>query len=341
MKKETSYSLLPHNTFGINAICSRFYEYSSESELRDILAETAARPDEPLLHIGSGSNLLFTKDFDGSVLHSAIKGLEASCLDDGETVLVRAGAGEDWDCVVGRCTAEGWYGLENLSLIPGEVGASAVQNIGANGSEAADFIEQTEAICLSTGECRTFTNAESRYGYRTSIFKQELRGKYAITHVTYRLSRKFSPNLGYGGLAQELSRQQISPASLTPENLRNLIIDIRRNKLPDPSETGSAGSFFINPVVSTEKFTVLQEKYPDMPHYTVEHGVKIPAGWLIERCGWKGKNLGPAGVYAKQALVLVNLGGAKGCDIVRLSDAIRKDVSATFGIEIHPEVNFI
>ncbi len=340
MKQLHSYSLLHHNTFGIDAHCNRFCEYSSTEELCQLINELHSHPDEPFLHIGGGSNLLFTKDFEGTILHSAIKGIETTDNPDG-TVTVRAGAGEDWDEFVAHCVAEGLYGLENLSFIPGEVGASAVQNIGAYGTEVADCIEQVEAVSLSDGSVRSFINKECQYAYRSSIFKTTLRGQYAITHVSYRLSRTFKADISYGGLSREITARGLSTENLTAQTLRDLIIDIRRNKLPDPKDIGSAGSFFINPVVSTEKFAELADRYPNIPHYPAPNGVKVPAGWLIEQCGWKGKKLGRAGVYEKQALVLVNCGGATGSDIVALSDAIRADVRQTFGIEIVPEVNFI
>lgn len=354
MKEVLNYSLLPHNTFHIAAQCRRFVEYASVEELQALISEgrlqgAQSRADK-LLHIGGGSNLLFTDDFDGTVLHSAIRGITVQEAGDADAVIVRAGASHVWDDFVAYCTAHGYYGLENLSLIPGEVGASAVQNIGAYGSEAADFIHTVETVELATGRTRTFTADECRYAYRNSIFKQELRGQYAVTYVNYRLSRRFSPRTDYGGLARELERRGMAPESLTPQSLRELVIDIRCSKLPDPADVGNAGSFFVNPVVSAEKAQQLLADYPAMPHYEVSGGVKIPAGWLIEQCGWKGRRVSKTaadgqvstvGVYPKQALVLVNYGGAVGSDIVRLSDAIRHDVSAHFGIDIHPEVNFI
>ncbi len=340
MKQIEQYSLLNHNTFGIDARCNRFCEYTSVEELQQFISTLHQEPQRHLLHIGGGSNLLFTKDFEGTILHSAIKGIETTDNADG-TVTVRAGAGEGWDEFVAHCVANGLYGLENLSLIPGEVGASAVQNIGAYGTEVADCIELVEAVSLSDGTVHTFINKECRYAYRSSIFKTALRGQYAITHVSYRLSRTFKADISYGGLAREIAARGLSAEGLTAQTLRELIIDIRRNKLPDPKDIGSAGSFFINPVVSTEKFAELAARYPNIPPYPPPDGVKVPAGWLIDQCGWKGKKLGRAGVYEKQALVLINCGGATGSDIVALSDAIRADVRHTFGIEIVPEVNFI
>lgn len=332
------FSLLHHNTFGIDARCDDFREYDRVEQLCAIFSEMHGRR---WLHIGSGSNLLFVKDFNGLVLHSRIKGHEVT-EQDKDHVWLRVGSGENWDDLVAWCVENGFYGLENLSLIPGEVGASAVQNIGAYGVEAGQFVDSVETVEAATGKKRTFRSEECEYAYRSSVFKHAERGKYAVTHVTYRLPRHFAPDLEYGAVRRELEARHVSAGSVTPQTLRNLIVEIRRAKLPDPRETGSAGSFFMNPVVSAERFRSLQEKYPEIPHYAMEGGgVKVPAGWMIERCGWKGRSLGHAGVWGKQALVLVNLGGASGRDIVRLSDAIRADVKDKFGVEILPEVNFI
>ena len=331
------YNLLAHNTFGISETCRRYVEFSTVDELRRVL-KSLSPADFPLLVLGGGSNLLLTKPFQGTVLHSAIRGIEHS--DDGDDILLRCGSGEVWDDVVAYAIAHGWYGMENLSIIPGEVGASAVQNIGAYGREAKDLIETVEAIDIETAEDIVFKNPECGYGYRQSKFKNEWKGKYVITHVTYRLSKHFTPYLDYGNIRAELERRGINEPSA--DDVRRVVTDIRNAKLPDPKKEGNAGSFFMNPVVCREVFGILHEQYPDMPHYYVDSDhEKIPAGWLIDRCGWKGRSMGPAGVHDKQALVLVNKGGARGMDIVRLCDAIRDDVKKTFGIEIHPEVNII
>ena len=336
-----NYNLKPHNSFGTDVRCKRFVEYSTIEELRKIIAELYARSEARVLHIGGGNNLLFTKDYDGVVLHSALRGVDV-LSSSGEDILVRAGSGEDWDNFVGKCVASGRYGLENLSLIPGEVGASAVQNIGAYGVEVCNFIESVEAVDAQTGETTVFRTEECRYGYRSSIFKHELKGRYYITAVVFRLSKVFNPDLKYKAIENAMEERGLTPEAMTPQALRQLIIDVRRSKLPDPKEVGNAGSFFINPVVKRETFERLYAVYPQMPHYLLPTGeVKIPAGWLIEQSGWKGKSLGKAGVWPLQALVLVNLGGATGQDIVMLSDAVRQSVKDKFGIEIYPEVNFI
>lgn len=334
------YSLLSHNTFGIDAHCRTFVEYADVTELQGVIASLRGQGETSILHIGGGSNLLFTRDFDGVILHSGIRGIHKDA-EDGQYVRIRAGAGEDWDAFVDHCISHGWYGLENLSLIPGEVGASAVQNIGAYGAEACQFIDTVEGVDLHTGEVRTFTAAECEYAYRDSVFKRALRGRYAITHVVYKLQCRFTPNLHYAAVAQELEARGISPAGVTARTLRDVICEVRRAKLPDPAVAGSAGSFFMNPVVSREQCAALLARFPEAPHYEVDGGMKIAAGWLIQQAGWKGKSLGPAAVWPKQALVLVNHGGATGQDIVRLSEAIRGDVRDMFGIDLHPEANFI
>lgn len=340
MNVQSNFSLLGHNTFGIEAHCRTFVEYADIPELQRVIADLRQQGEINVLHIGGGSNLLFTKDFDGVILHSGIHGIHKENEDE-QNVWIKVGAGEDWDQFVDYCISHGWYGLENLSLIPGEVGASAVQNIGAYGVEACQLIETVECVDLQTGVVRTFTTEECKYAYRDSVFKRELRGKYAITHVVYKLQRSYSPNLNYAAVSRELETRGIQPADVTAQEMRDIICEVRRAKLPEPGVVGSAGSFFMNPVVSHEECEQLLKKWPDAPHYEVEGGVKIAAGWLIQQTGWKGKNLGKAGVWPMQALVLVNLGGATGQDIVKLSDTIRKDVRDMFGIDLHPEANFI
>ncbi len=340
MEIRTNHSLLEHNTFGIEVKASRFVEYASVDELVGFIRSLSqdGGAGRRLMHIGGGSNLLFTRDFDGTILHSAIKGVELVEADDAKgEVLIRVGAGEVWDDFVAYAVRQGWYGVENLSIIPGEVGASAVQNIGAYGVEAKDVIERVETVALTDGQVRVFDASECEYGYRTSIFKTSLKGMYAVTHVVYRLSLTFRPQLGYGNLTARVDNL----ATLTAQALREIIIDVRNAKLPDPKIQGNAGSFFMNPVVGRDVFESIRREYPDMPYYEVTDGVKIPAGWLIEQSGWKGRRLGRAGVHDKQALVLVNCGGATGQDVLALCDTVRADVRAKFGVDIHPEVNVI
>ncbi len=343
MKEYKDYSLLNHNTFGMDVKAKRYVEYDSEEELKNLIPTL----DGEVLHIGGGSNLLFKGNFEGTILHSAICGIEelstVNCqlsTVKGE-VLVRVGAGEVWDDFVAWAVERGLGGVENLSLIPGEVGASAVQNIGAYGVEAKDVIAMVEAVDLQSGEKRIFAPQECDYAYRQSIFKKQLKGRYAITYVTYRLQKTPQLKLDYGNLRTVLTNQSNVNSQLSIRQVRQAIIDIRNAKLPDPKVQGNAGSFFMNPVVSREKFLSLQKDYPQMPYYEVEGGVKIPAGWMIDQCGWKGKALGRAGVHDKQALVLVNLGGASSEEIITLCNTICKDVYEKFGIDIHPEVNLI
>lgn len=337
MKDLTNYSLKNHNTFGMDVKCRRFIEFDSIEELQHILT-SLTEADKPLLFIGSGSNILFTKDFEGTVIHSAIKGYAATKVDG--NVMLRCGSGEIWDNIVNMCVKNGLYGAENLSLIPGEVGASAIQNIGAYGVEAKDLIHEVEVVDTVTGEIRTFTNAECEYSYRWSKFKGEWRNRYIITHVTYSLSENFAPHLDYGNIRSELVAKGIQ--SPTATQLRETVIDIRNKKLPDPKVEGNAGSFFTNPIVHKKKYEELVAEFGTVPHYPIDDDrVKIPAGWMIEQCGWKGKSLGKAGVHSQQALVLVNRGGASGKDILKLCKTIEKDVYAKFNIEIKPEVNII
>lgn len=313
-------SLLPYNTFGIDVKARLFIEYYSLDELRQVLKE---HKGEQILHIGQGSNLLFTRDFNGIILHSGMA--RAKFLDD-ETV--EAQNGLRLDDMIAQLTDMGYSGLEKLSLIPGEVGASAVQNVGAYGVEAKDVIERVYTIDVETLEERVFSNEECKFGYRDSIFKHELKGKYIVTSVVY----KVKPG----------------EASKTREE----IIQTRMAKLPTVGEVGSAGSFFMNPFVPEEKANELLAQYPDMPHFALpvspslegRAGVglcKIPAAWLIEQCGWKGKTLGGAQVWPKQPLVIVNANNASAKDIMELAAAVSASVKEKFGIDIHPEVNYI
>lgn len=337
MKDFYDFNLKGHNTFGIDVKCRRFIEFESVDELLQIV-NSLTDADKPLLVLGGGSNMLFTADYEGTVLHSAIKGHVAVQTDEG--IMLRCGSGEVWDDIVSLCVSNRMYGAENLSLIPGDVGASAVQNIGAYGAEAKDIILKVEAVDLQTGKMCEFTNEECEYAYRKSKFKGEWRNRFVITYVTYKLSEVFCPCLDYGNIRAELEKRNIKVP--TAEQLRNVIIDIRNEKLPDPKVEGNAGSFFMNPVVPKAKYEELVARFGNVPHYSVDdNNEKIPAGWMIDQCGWKGKSLGKAGVHSRQALVLVNRGGAEGKDIVALCDAIKRDVRDKFGIDIVPEVNII
>ena len=340
------------NTFGIDARCTRLLEFSSVEELKEHWSEIAeARRQGNILIIGRGSNLLPTGDYDGLVVRSRIMGRSLIAPDK-----IEVGSGETVDEIIAWSIAQGLYGMENLSLIPGEVGASAVQNIGAYGVEAKDFIVSLHALDIETGEIVGITNEQCEYGYRQSRFKKDWKNRFVITDVTYQLSTTFTPHLDYGNIRKVLEEKGIScdikDGRLTAQLLRDTIIDIRNAKLPDYEVEGNAGSFFMNPIVSKEKFEELIAKYPNMPYYPIttpasslgragEGAVKLPAGWLIDQCGWKGKTLGRAGVHDKQALVLVNKGGATGEEVVALCRQVQKDVLERFGVEIHPEVNIV
>ena len=310
MRDLSNISLLPYNTFGIDVKAKRFIEYYSLDELRDVLQ---ANRNEQILHIGQGSNLLFTKDFDGIILHSGMA--RARFIDD-ETV--EAQNGLRLDDLIAQLTDMGYSGMEKLSLIPGEVGASAVQNVGAYGVEAKDVIIRVNTVDIQTLEERVFTNEECRFGYRDSAFKHELKGKYIVTSVVYHVTP---------GEAAKTRRE---------------IIETRKAKLPSVGEVGSAGSFFMNPFVPEEKANALLKQYPEMPHFPSPQGVKIPAAWLIEQCGLKGKTLGGAQVWNKQPLVIVNATGkAKPEDIIALAKLVSDSVFDRFNIRINPEVNYI
>ena len=329
MNQYFQYPLIERNTFGIAALTYCFAQYSSVRELQDFIS--TRHTDEPLFHLGGGSNVLFLADYPGTILHSCIHSVSI----DGN--LVRAGSGIVWDNLVALTLSKGLYGLENLSFIPGEVGASAVQNIGAYGSEVANFIEAVEAVDLTTGEQLTFAAADCHYAYRRSRFKEEWKGRYAVTHVVYRLSPVFEPNLTYAPL-----RPLADEPALTAGQVRQAVGDIRRSRLPDPAQLGNAGSFFTNPIVPTDQAEELLARYPQMPCFSTADGrSKLSAAWLIDQAGWRGRSLGRAAVYEKQPLVLVNLGGATGSDLSRLAQAIIADVEARFGIVLTPEVNFV
>ena len=336
MRIEQNYSLLKHNTFGLDVKTKYFVEYENEADLQKLLRDEYFFSQQ-FWHIGQGSNLLFLGDFDGIIVHSAIQSL-GKIEETADFVRLKVGAGMDWDSFVAYCVQNGWGGLENLSLIPGEVGASAVQNIGAYGAEAADCIEEVHTYFLETGEKKIFSKAECEYAYRHSFFKKpENKGKYYITHVIYKLSKKPEFRLEYGNI-----REYLRDRLVTLETVRKAVIEIRESKLPDPKKIGNAGSFFVNPYVGTAHYEGLKKQYPDIPHYPVnDEVVKIPAAWLIEHCGLKGKMIGGAAVYEKQPLVIINQGNASGQDIADLAAEICKSVNEKFSIDLQSEVNYI
>ena len=322
------------NTFALSARAAWFADVAEPAQL---VALTRA-PDWRKLRrfvLGGGSNLLLTSDFDGLMLHVCIPGRKL-IAEEADAWMVRAGAGENWHEFVRWTLEQGWPGLENLSLIPGTVGAAPIQNIGAYGLEVAERFQHLEALDLATGETVLFDCAACQFGYRDSVFKRAAAGQYLISAVTFRLPKRWRPVTRYADVAQELTALGITHPTAT--DVSDAVIAIRRRKLPDPAQLGNAGSFFKNPVVDTETFQRLIARYPDAPHYPQPDGaVKLAAGWLIERCGWKGRNLGSAGVYEQQALVLVNRGGARGADVLRLARAIQDSVQTTFAVALEPE----
>ena len=336
MKINQQTSLLPYNTFGIDVTADFFIEYDSVADLQDVLRSEIVKKNK-MLPVGGGSNLLFLNDYNGIILHSGIHSIK-KVREDADSVFLEVGSSVIWDDFVGYCVDNGWGGAENLSLIPGEAGASAVQNIGAYGVEVKELIVNVNAVEVETAELKTFPKEECRYGYRDSIFKNELKGRYIITSVVFRLNKNPEFRLKYQHLEEEVKKN----GELNLPNIRKTIINIRESKLPDPKILGNAGSFFMNPVIPKEQFLSLQVRYPQIPHYfDSETSEKIPAAWLIDQCGWKGKHIGNAGVHEKQALVLVNLGGATGTEIVYLAEQIQQSVKSKFGIELKPEVNYI
>lgn len=335
MKILENVPLKKYNTFGLNYIAKRLVHVENESDAKDVLKNL--RSEDRLLIIGGGSNLLFTGDFMGTIIKPDISGIKIEKKENPK-VIVSAGAGVNWDSFVQWTVDNGLYGIENLSLIPGDVGASPVQNIGAYGTEIKDHIEKVETISLSDLSCRTFGKEECGFGYRYSIFKGSEKGKFLVSRVHFSLSSSPVFNIEYGALRNELGHNE----ELTLKNVRDAVIRIRKSKLPDPEVTGNAGSFFKNPVVPEYVASKLREKHPSLPAYHESAGfVKVPAGWLIEQCELKGKRFGKAGVHEKQALVLVNYGNATGEDIFNLSEFVKNSVLSKFGISLEREVEVI
>ena len=334
MKQHTNFSLLKYNTFNIDINAQTFVEFDSPKEIKDwIIGE---RMREPVLVVGGGSNLLFTSDFKGTVLYPAFKG-KAIVEDNDQFCLVYFAAGEEWDDCVAWAVENDLWGIENLSYIPGHAGAAPVQNIGAYGVELAELVESVEGIYLESGEGFIKNKKECDYDYRYSIFKGPLKHKTVVTGLTLRLKKKPDPRLNYGGLKEEVDMM----GEVDLRNIRQAVINIRMRKLPDPKEKGNGGSFFKNPVIDSFDYKALQNKWPEIPGYFLQHQkrVKVPAGWLIEKAGWKGKKIGRTGVHENQALVLVNNGGATGFEIAELAKKIQNSIEQQFGICLEPEVN--
>ncbi len=331
-------SLKPYNTFGLQAQAGYFTEIAHPEDLKALLSDPFYGR-LPRLFLGGGSNILLTGDFRGIVAKIMIKGIEVVSEAE-DRVLVRAGAGEVWHDLVMYCVERGWAGIENLSLIPGTVGAAPMQNIGAYGVEVKDVFESLEAFNLETLQTETFSLERCRFGYRESIFKHEGKGKYVILNVTFRLSKSPVFHTTYGAIVDTLREMGVEKLSI--KAISEAVMKIRRSKLPDPAEIGNSGSFFKNPEIPKGNYEVLKQTFPEIPSYPVnETTVKVPAGWLIEHTGWKGKRFGQIGVHDKQALVLVNYGGGEGQAIRKLAEDIQHSVEEKYGIRLHPEVNFI
>jgi len=327
-------SLRNYNTFRIETIARHFSTFSDPEELLELISDKF-----PMLILGGGSNMLFTRNFDGLILKNEIKGID-ELHEDEEYVYVRAGAGENWHAFVQYCIHRNWAGLENLSLIPGNVGASPMQNIGAYGVEVESLFWDLEALHLREKKLYTFTKTDCQFGYRDSVFKNKFKNEFAILNVSFRLRKKPVFHTSYGAIQQELERMGVKELSI--QAISEAVIHIRRSKLPDPEEIGNAGSFFKNPSVPKVLYEALKIKYPDLVGYINADGtIKLAAGWMIEKCGWKGYRSGDTGCHAKQALVLVNYGNAKGEEILELSEKIIKSVKEKFGVELEREVNII
>ncbi|MBL7893311.1 MAG: UDP-N-acetylmuramate dehydrogenase [Bacteroidia bacterium] len=330
-------SLKPYNTFHIDAAARYFCDFSSVDELKKVLSDKTFK-DTPKLVIGGGSNMLLTKNYEGLVLRNNIKGIEL-IKEDKDHYYVKAGAGEVWHEFVTHCIEHNYAGVENMSLIPGNVGAGPLQNIGAYGVELKDTFHELEAIKFSDLSVQVFSNADCKFGYRESIFKNELKGQFIITSVTFKLSKQPKFNTSYGAIEKELEAMGVKERTI--KDISRAVINIRSSKLPDPLQIGNAGSFFKNPEIAQDKFENLKARFPEIVGYPQNGTVKLAAGWLIEQCGWKGKTFGDAGVHKNQALVLVNYGKASGKEIYDLSQRIMDSVNEKFGVKLEREVNIV
>jgi UDP-N-acetylmuramate dehydrogenase len=335
LRIQDNISLKPFNTFGIEVFAKKFVEVHS---VEDVLELLPILQNEKYIFLGGGSNVLFQNNFDGLVVLNRIYGKTFESKDQLE-FKVSASSGESWHEFVLWTIDQGYYGMENMSLIPGTVGAAPMQNIGAYGVEIKDYCESVEAINLSNGDLVTFTNDDCQFGYRESIFKRELKDQFFITKVNFKLSTKNPLQMKYGTIAEELKKNHIE--NPTHKDVSNAVIAIRNSKLPNPSILGNAGSFFKNPVIDQAQAEMLKQQYPEMPVYPSDNGTKIPAGWLIEKTGWKGKQIGNVGCHKDQALVIVNYGGADGQEIYNHSTKIIDSIQQVFGIRLEREVNMI
>ena len=337
MHIQENYSLKSHNTFGVAAQARWFVAIEQESDLVDLFAQEWVKP-LPKLVLGGGSNMLFTQNFDGLVIWMANKGISETIV--GDSVLLKAAAGEVWNDLVQYAVKKDFAGMENLSLIPGSVGASPVQNIGAYGVELETIFESCRVFELATGSFKTFTQSDCGFSYRESIFKQARKDQYIVTEVSFRLSLVPSIRTSYGAIQEELKHRGINKPTI--KDVSEVVSAIRVSKLPDPSTIGNAGSFFKNPIISAAEFERVQASFPEVVHYPAANGqVKLAAGWLIEQCGWKGKVVGHTGTWKNQALVVVNHGGASGSEVFAFSEQIIASVFERFCLRLEREVNVI
>jgi UDP-N-acetylmuramate dehydrogenase len=338
MDIQKNYSLKNLNTFGIDVRAQLFSDIKSEEQLQLLLTDENFK-NIPKFILGGGSNVLFTQDFPGLIIKNSIRGIEI-IKEDKNSVLIKAGAGEMWHHLVLICVERNFGGIENLSLIPGTVGAAPMQNIGAYGQEIKDVFESLEGIFIDNGEKGIFNKEQCRFGYRASIFKHELKNKFVITSVNLKLSKTPVLKLEYGTIKDEMEKLKLE--RITIKNVSDVICNIRNSKLPDPKKIGNAGSFFKNPEIAAKKYSDLKKDFPEMPGYeSLQNKVKIPAAWLIEKCGWKGKKVGNTGTHSKQALVLVNYGNATGSEVLELAKDIKSSVINKFGIALEEEINIV
>ncbi len=337
MNFQHNISLLPYNTFGLNVNAKVFCMVNNLEKLKKAFTQNT---ENQTLILGGGSNVLLTQNYDGLVILNQIKGIQI-VKETSENIWVKAYSGENWHEFVLHCLQQNWAGVENLSLIPGTVGAAPMQNIGAYGVEIVDVFDTLEALNLDTLQIEIFDKEKCEFGYRESVFKRKLKGQYFIYSVTFKLNKKPTLNIEYGDIQQTLIAQNIEPTKATIQQISQAVINIRESKLPNPKILGNSGSFFKNPTISLQQFDVLKQQFPDIKGYENENGIKVPAGWLIEQCGWKGKQIGNTGSHAKQALVLVNYGNANGAEVYALAMQIIESVKLKYGITLEPEVNII
>lgn len=335
---QANINLQPHNTFGLESIATHFASFKTIEELKELLIHNQTAQQE-LLVLGGGSNILLTKNFDGLVLKNDLKGI-TTISEEENHCLVKASAGENWHDFVLYAIENNLGGIENLSLIPGSVGAAPMQNIGAYGTEIKDVFHELEALNIETLEIEKFEADACSFGYRESVFKRKLKGKYIIVSMTLRLTKSHTLNTSYGAIEKQLAEMKITAPTI--KNVSDAVIAIRQSKLPDPKQIGNSGSFFKNPVIGKEQFEALKEKFPNIANYPIdENNIKLAAGWLIDNAGWKGKTIGNYGVHKNQALVLVNYGGAQGQDIYNLSQEILESIKSIYGVDLEREVNII